>query len=456
MAERRFDTEAALRHLDEAVRGLSDPVRRGETAVEYGRCLLRANRHDDAIAVFEDAFERLGEERSDLRDLLEAELIGAAWWVPRQLPRAVERLAGVCEDELRGGSGAAVMLTSIGYHEARVGGSRSRSEELIERGLAGGHLQQDGGRALYYAGYAITIAGRPEEALRTYELALASARQRGDLVTVAGVLLFRSLVALYLGDVPAADEDLRESRALGGFQMMRPYQAAFMAQVLMDRGQHAEAEEALAAAGLPDELPVNAHLCFFRQARQRLLREQGRAEDAVADAESLCRNMQALQILNPAYMPWRSDAALALQLAGRTDEACALAAEELELARGWGTARPIGIALRTLGLLEGGRDGERLLEEAVEALAASPARLEHARALLELGAARRARNERASARDALRQAAELALRCGAAAVAEAAQRELAATGAARAGSSSRVSRRSRRASDGSPRWRREA
>lgn len=85
--------------------------------------------------------------------------------------------------------------------------------------------------------------------------------------------------------------------------------------------------------------------------------------------------------------------------------------------------------MRALGLVEGGPTGERLLREAVEVLAPSPARLEHARALVDLGAALRRGNSRREARELLREGVELAHRCGANALVERANEELAATGA---------------------------
>jgi DNA-binding CsgD family transcriptional regulator len=92
-------------------------------------------------------------------------------------------------------------------------------------------------------------------------------------------------------------------------------------------------------------------------------------------------------------------------------------------------ARAIGVALRARGLVEGGEAGRRLLAEAADVLAGSPSRLEHARALVELGAALRRANQRAGARDPLRDGLELAERCGATALAERARTELLATGA---------------------------
>jgi DNA-binding NarL/FixJ family response regulator len=70
-----------------------------------------------------------------------------------------------------------------------------------------------------------------------------------------------------------------------------------------------------------------------------------------------------------------------------------------------------------------------MLEEAVEVLADSPAKLEHAKARTELGAALRRANRRSQARDHLRRAVELATFCGALPLASRAESELLATGA---------------------------
>jgi hypothetical protein len=87
-------------------------------------------------------------------------------------------------------------------------------------------------------------------------------------------------------------------------------------------------------------------------------------------------------------VPWRRWAAEGLRLLDRNDEARALADEELALARRWGDPHTIGASLRVLGLVEGGKAGMGLLQEAVEVLAGSEARLEHGRAVVDLGASR--------------------------------------------------------------------
>ena len=132
---------------------------------------------------------------------------------------------------------------------------------------------------------------------------------------------------------------------------------------------------------------------------------------------------------NPAVLAWRSHLALALLGLDRRDEALELAREEVELARAWGSPRPIGVALRARGLAEGGAEGIETLRESVDVLEGSSARLELARSLVELGAALRRANERAEARELLREGLDLAVRSGALPLVERAEQELAATGA---------------------------
>jgi DNA-binding CsgD family transcriptional regulator len=100
--------------------------------------------------------------------------------------------------------------------------------------------------------------------------------------------------------------------------------------------------------------------------------------------------------------------------------------EELDLARRFGAARPIGVALRGAGLVRGDAG---LLREAVSVLESSPARLELARALVDLGALLRRTGSRADAREPLRHGLELAERFGAFRLERQAREELAATGA---------------------------
>ena len=130
----------------------------------------------------------------------------------------------------------------------------------------------------------------------------------------------------------------------------------------------------------------------------------------------------------PMHTPSRSALALALGPDDR-EEARALVAEELALADRAGFARPRGIALRAAGLLADRDEGVELLRESVAVLADSPARYEHARSLVELGAALRRAGRRAESSEPLQAGMELAHRCGAEQLVARACEELLAAGA---------------------------
>ena len=132
---------------------------------------------------------------------------------------------------------------------------------------------------------------------------------------------------------------------------------------------------------------------------------------------------------NPCITPWRSSAALVHARLGEQEEARRLADEEVEIARGFGAPRCLGVALRAAGLVHDGERSLELLREAVAVLATSASDLEHARALIDLGAALRRSGERVEARDLLRAGQDLAARCEATRLSELAYEELLASGA---------------------------
>ena len=171
------------------------------------------------------------------------------------------------------------------------------------------------------------------------------------------------------------------------------------------------------------------HTSFF-DARARLRLAEGDYEQAFHELVGRGRAWEgAPEARNPALFAWRSQAALALLGLGRRDEARRYAAEELALSRQWDAPRSLGRSLIAAGLAEGGEEGIALLAMPSPCSSHSQARLEHARALVELGAALRRGNRRSDSREPLRRGLELATICGASPLAERAETELLATGA---------------------------
>jgi len=203
-----------------------------------------------------------------------------------------------------------------------------------------------------------------------------------------------------------------------------------MIAVRIDRGEPDEALAALAETGLESGTPdATVASGEFLEARALLHLAGGGPEAALKDFAAAAEEFRGRGEVGPGITTWRLGAARAHLRLGDTEAAQPLAAEALARARRFGTARAVGMALQVAALTEPVETGVGMLEEAVAALAGSPIRLEHARALVELGAARRRSGERAAARERLSGGLEIARACGAVPLAERAYEELRAAGA---------------------------
>jgi DNA-binding CsgD family transcriptional regulator len=207
------------------------------------------------------------------------------------------------------------------------------------------------------------------------------------------------------------------------------WHAGTLAEVLIERGELEEAGALVESARLDDQPEENMQLFFLRAARGRLHLLAHQPEQALADFQTIIDVAVAGGAYSPVWLPVRSLAALSLHHLGRDSEAVTHIEEELDYARVWGAPVGIAVSLRTLGLVTGGARGLAMLEEAVEMLEPTTARLDHARTLVEYGGALRRSKQRIEARERLREGVELAHRLGALALVAQANEELAATGA---------------------------
>jgi DNA-binding CsgD family transcriptional regulator len=435
IAERLVGDPAAAEHLAEALALIDDPVGRAPLALEYSHVLWINGRFEESVEVARTALADVGDAAPSLREELLAEVIGASLIDERFYPAAADRLSGVEADRLVGGIGSDRLLALLCDYELRVGRDRPRAVELAGQALASGRLGKERDVGFFPAAVTLLLAGEADRAAASAEAAMREARRAGDVIAVIRLVTLRSLIELQCGDLRAATRDVGEAFELGGshgvegaFLAVRSASTLRSASLALDTGDVDGARKMLVSLEANQQL-TGPFIVLLLDARGRLHLAERRIEDALADFIACGEAASTIGIQNPAYVAWRSQAALALDALGRQVEARERAEEELELSRVWGAPRAIGVSLRKLGLVKGGKEGERLQREAVDVLAASPARLEHARALVELGAALRRSNQRSEARKPLREGVELAHRCGARALVEWANEELAATGA---------------------------
>jgi DNA-binding CsgD family transcriptional regulator len=327
---------------------------------------------------------------------------------------------------------ARYLLAALAY-KALDHGTAADAEALAEAALQGG-LEAEGVRG---SGFILALAGLEtadalDRAAGLARSATSEARRRGDLSGFALALTLRADVEARAGDLAEAASHATDALRLAsehGLAWAEPVAIATLLEVLAGQGRLEEADRLLEERELSEWQRGSARAAVHLHARGRLRLAQGRPDEALADFEGVGEIVRRYAVDHPASLPWRSDAALALLGLDRRDEAAALVAEELDLARGFGARHPIGAALRVAGLVEGGEAGRALLAEAVDVLAESPARLARAHALVDLGAALRRANERLAARDRLRAGLDLAHRCGATALEERAVQEIEASGA---------------------------
>ena len=432
LAEQRVDVSAAAEHLRQALAETEEPLRHARLALELGRSLFRLNRGPEAVRIFEQAIERLGDEEPELSEMLEAELINSAGFDSDVFEVSRARFDAADETALQGVIGRAVMVATLRYFDARRGGNRERVRELAEPAMLGALVDSMPSVAISCAATALMYAELDDELDRFFDAIMEAAKKRGELVTLSNMLCFRGLTLAQRGDLEGAIDDLRESDDLVSYlpsQQGAIYFHSYLADVLTNRGELEEAERSLAQLGLEEEVAESGHMIFFLGARGWLRYARREFAAAADDWRRLGRCMEAFEMRNPAVLAWRSHLALALLALDRHDEALELAREEVELARAWGAPRPIGVALRTRGLVEGGAEGIETLRESLAVLEGSSAKLERARTLVELGAAMRRANQRADARELLKEGLDVAVRSGAQPLVERAEEELAATGA---------------------------
>jgi DNA-binding CsgD family transcriptional regulator len=427
------DPQAAA-HLKQALATASGAIAQVAVTLALGRMLQIAGRNREALDVFDATRARLG--RTDRRAALtlEGAALGAAQLDAETAGDAALRIARLRQLAEEEAGIPPSVFGMLAFAAANANEPAETAARLALHALGGAPKllpeAVDRPPFFYHACIALTFAERYEEALRRFDEALADARRLGSLSHVLALSCYRALAHLRIGNLADAEADARVALETGPHPpgIHAAVALAVLIETLAERGELEAAGAADERYRLAEQFPttLNAGSVLAARGRLRLAVVQPAAalSDLLAAGELLAR----LRSPSPSAAPWRSDAALAHLALGAPAEARALAAEEVALAQAYHGPRTLGIALRAAGLTEGGRRGIELLRQAVRALEGSAARLEHARAMTDLGAALRRAGYRAGGREILRPALDLAHRCGALALTERARAELIAAG----------------------------
>jgi DNA-binding CsgD family transcriptional regulator len=407
------------------------PSLRSRWALKLTVWMMLSGRRDQAIPLLEQAIEVAAQENDiDRAFRLEAQLSRIAE-LPLATTRArLARYSG--RFELDSASGRLTAALEAQWHA--IDGDRPAAVEAARRAMGNNgriFAEQPEFLAPGSALLTLILADELDDAQQGAERALELARERSATPELIGAWWLNALVAYARGDLAAAEADARQALALArlsGLLFAVPPLLATLVEALIARGELRSAEHELAASGMAGDLPPVGWLAMLLLARGRLRLEQGAFEAAAEDLLALVERRQSHTIANVPALQARTYAARALMALDRCERAREQARAALDDADRWGAPSATARALCALGLATGGERGIELLTRAVAVLDGSPAWLARMYALCDLGAALRRANRRAEAREPLREALELARRCGAAGVAKRAHDELLATG----------------------------
>jgi DNA-binding CsgD family transcriptional regulator len=425
----------AIEHLSEALGLSKDPRERAAAAAQLASSLVEHDRAEDAEPILRRAIAELsspppapGTSETSLllrlnAGLLHAELVAGE--VRRErLDRAIEMAGG-------GQSPAELdLLAMAAYVSSAAGSTASEVGALAERVLRDGHaLSLEDHMPALGAIWALELADRLDHADRWLLRLMEEAQRRQSPSQFMLAASARADVSCRRGALADAEQDAATALELAqshGRDYSVYVSAAAQLMALTEQGRLAEAE--VAAAEARDSRGAKCDLAIYVCCRGWLRIAQGRPVEALAEFQRAGSFAREAGHDLPGFWAWRIGAATAQLALGRKAEAQNMATEQLRLVQPFGAPGPIGIAFRTLGLIEHGQAQLDLLRAATRELERSPALLERARAQLELGAALRRAGQRTESRQPLRTALDLADRCGAVPVAQRAREELLAAG----------------------------
>jgi DNA-binding CsgD family transcriptional regulator len=433
-AEVALRDPASIGHLAEAAELTDDPARAVDISLELTELLSIAGLWTETVQTAEAALARFGDVDVPGALDLEAALAATRAYDParfadfeRDLPRLRALIAGRTDEEslhLRW-----VIAALDAERDAPVADILALLDQRGRRWSVRRHGRESS--FLGQAMFSLLMVDGEAEAERIVADLAEEGRAGGSLMAqVFGVGLAASLEARR-GNLAASEAHLAvalELIAANELSLMALTTVLnFCLDTVAERRGLAATAALVEAVELPSPFGETQSGAMLGEVRAAVLLARGDRVGAVEVLRTV-GSIYSVADVGPRMTRWRSRLALALPEEAR-EEALALAREEVEMARVVGGARAEGAALRALGLVEGGKEGMARLRESVVVLRAAEVPLELARSLADLGAALRRDNRRSEARVELRDAADLAQRCGAEALEERIMEEMRIAGA---------------------------
>ncbi|GAA4609155.1 LuxR family transcriptional regulator [Actinoplanes octamycinicus] len=408
--------------LADAVGLATDPDQRARLGLAGTRALGMAGYPEEALKLSRAVLDRGAGADPELLERLEGELVCNAWLDADEVADARDRTER---------AGRLPLWQVHRAHRAICDGRPAAEATAALRAV----LDADTDSLLAtFLKFDLVVVEELDTVRALCDALIDVARPRGWMTALAHGSFIRAHALVQLGRVREAVTDARFAFE---FKLANPPAPGLvwtlfpLLEALVEADELDAAEAALASAGrfgAGEAVPGKLRTAMLLERRARLWLARHRAADAHRDLLAAAETWRALDVHNPAFACWRVDDSTALAALGDLTAARRLAEEHLDLAARVGLPGARGAGLRALAHTVSPADAVPLLTQAAHLLAGSPARLEHARVLVELGAALRRANQRAAARDPLVRALDLADRGGMRLIASRARQELLAAG----------------------------
>ncbi|MEV6348683.1 AAA family ATPase [Actinoplanes sp. NPDC051851] len=407
--------------LDRATTLETDTAQRARIALSGARALALAGYFEETARLCHRILDDPGDTAADLLDRLESELVCVSWLDTAGVADARSRVL-----HHRPGPGWEIHRAHLTASDAAPTGETS----AILR--AAPEPEPDSLLATFHK-FTLIADDDLDTARALCDTLIDTARPRGWMTALAHGSFIRAVVLVRAGRISEAVTDGRcayDFKLSCGLAPGLIWALFPLLDALIEAGDLPGAEAALTAAAPFGPLPptrFSTAMLLERRARLHLARH--RPADAHRDLTSAATIWRALGMHHPGLTAWRVDDCLALTALGDPAAARAVAEDHLRLADRVGLPGPRGAGLRALATTLSPAEAVPVLTAATTLLATSPARLEHTRTLVDLGAALRRANRRTAARTPLGQALDMAERGGMRLLATRAHRELIAAGA---------------------------
>ncbi|MGY4989733.1 helix-turn-helix transcriptional regulator [Streptomyces nigrescens] len=428
-AASHYDAALAISCVTGALEGLTDEAARSDAlgVLAYSLLLSRGSRTDLSsvdrkIAALSErptsgtgaADRELALRMSALRSWMEFERPSVTGPAPAPSPGADDDLADRTAGERQ-------LLAIRAFHALRAALPAPYVAALIERASVNlPAFSHDLFPLHYFVAQTLLYLDELDTADRLNRHLTREISGRGMELLVSSLTVYRAVLALRRGNIAEALGAAQDAADHASPTGRLPYALTvdtIRIDALLAQGRVEAAERIAATHAVAGQTEVAWERPRFLMSLAALRIAQGELRTGLSLLRESGHHCEALGTVSPAMSPWRSRAVAVHLALGDPGAARALAEQELDLARRCRIPRALGVALRATGTVTDGLRGLDMLAEAVTVLRTTPARLELARACHDFGVALLRRDDKRGARGALRDGLDLAVGCGATALA---------------------------------------